>query len=266
MQEYMQKILRCAVDAAHAAGRIAVRRFRNAAAFEKSRNNLVTQADLECEAEIVSLIGKEFPLHAVLAEERHEGTDVGAENLWIVDPVDGTNNYAHGIPHFCVSIAYARRGEVLAGVVFDPMRNELFAAEKAGGAFLNGQRIEVAQTGRLAESIITTGFYYDRGMLMERTLDTIRSLFRAEIRGIRRLGSAALDLCWVACGRFDGYFEYRLSPWDFAAGMLIVREAGGKCSDSKGNELALTSRSVTVSNGKIHDEFLGIVKWEEAGT
>jgi myo-inositol-1(or 4)-monophosphatase len=258
----MQEILQCAVDAAKTAGTIMVHDFRTVTATEKSRNDLVTETDLKCESEIASMIRSRYPSHMILAEERHKDTDVLADGLWIVDPLDGTNNYAHGIPHFCVSIAYAERGEVIAGVVLDPMRNELFTGTRGGGAFLNGARISVSGTERVSASIITTGFYYDRGAMMEKTLDTIHSLFSADIRGIRRLGSAALDLCWVACGRFDGYFEYRLSPWDFAAGMLLVREAGGKGSDREGKELGFTSESVVVSNGRIHDEFVGIVKWK----
>jgi myo-inositol-1(or 4)-monophosphatase len=257
----MEQILQCAVEAARAAGTIIANQFNSVAAVEKSSNNLVTETDIASENEIAAIVGKTFPSHSMLAEERRGNTGVLADHLWIVDPLDGTNNYAHGIPHFCVSIAYAERGEVLAGAVFDPMRGDMFTAEKGGGAFLNGARISVSSTSLVSESIITTGFYYDRGELMEKTLGAIHSLFKANIRGIRRLGSAALDLCWVACGRFDGYFEYRLSPWDFAAGMLLVREAGGRCSDRAGNKLMLTSDGVAVSNGRIHEEFLGVVKW-----
>ena len=259
----MKEIISCAVRAAHAASKIMMAKYGVGRAYEKTKNNLVTEADIECEEAIVSVIGKKYPSHSVLAEERHENTDVLSKNLWIIDPLDGTNNYAHTIPHFCVSIAYAEKGEVLAGIILDPMRKELFTAIKGGGAFLNGTRISVSRTARISQAIITTGFYYDRGRLMEKTLAAIRSLFKADIRGIRRLGSASLDLCWVACGRFDGYFEYRLSPWDFAAGMLIIREAGGRCSDREGKQLALTSRSAMVSNGKIHREFLRIVKWRD---
>jgi len=259
----MQDILECAATAARAAGAIAVENFGKVFAREKSLNNLVTQADLECESLIASMIAADFPSHKILAEERSASADPLSDKIWIIDPLDGTNNYAHGIPHFSVSIAYAQRGEVLAGVVFDPIRGELFSAARGGGAFLNGKKISVSPTPLLSQSIITTGFYYDRGELMEKTLDTIKMLFKADIRGIRRLGSAALDLSWVACGRFDGYFEYQLSPWDFAAGMLIVREAGGKCANRDGTDLKLTSKSVAVSNGKVHNDFLGIVKWEE---
>ncbi len=259
----MQEILECAIGAARAAGKMLLNKFETVHAVEKTKNNLVTEADLECEEAIVEAVRKNFPRHLILAEERHTGADVLSDHLWIIDPLDGTNNYAHAIPHFCVSIAYAEAGKPLAGVVYDPVRNELFSSIKGKGAFLNGKRIEVSRTKNVSESIITTGFYYDRGKLMERTLESIHSLFKADIRGIRRLGSAALDLCWVACGRFDGYFEYRLSPWDFAAGMLLVREAGGRCCDREGRELELSSKSVVASNGKIHDEFVRIVKWRE---
>jgi myo-inositol-1(or 4)-monophosphatase len=257
-----RQIMSCAVKAARAAARIMVSKYKTALVFEKSKNNLVTEADIEAEDAVVSVIEKTFPRHLVLAEERHENTDVFSPHLWIVDPIDGTNNYAHAIPHFCVSVAYAEKGKVLAGVIMDPMRKEIFTAEKDCGAFLNGKPLSVSRTRRISEAIITTGFYYDRGRLMEKTLGAIHSLFKADIRGIRRLGSAALDLCWLACGRFDGYFEYQLSPWDFAAGMLLVREAGGKCSDREGKDLTLASKSVVASNGRIQGEFMRIVKWK----
>jgi myo-inositol-1(or 4)-monophosphatase len=259
----MQDILECATKAARAAGTRAVENFGKVFAREKTLNNLVTQTDLECESLIASMIRADFPNHAILAEEGSASADPLSDKIWIIDPLDGTNNYAHGIPHFSVSIAYAEQGDVLAGVVYDPMRDELFSAANGGGTFLNGKKIFVSSTPLLSQSIITTGFYYDRGELMEKTLDTIKMLFKADIRGIRRVGSAALDLSWVACGRFDGYFEYQLSPWDFAAGMLIVRESGGMCDTRAGVSLKLTSKSVAVSNGKIHDDFLKIVKWEE---
>lgn len=259
----MKEIISCAVQAARAASKIMMAKYGAGCALEKTKNNLVTEADFKCEEAIISVIREKYPSHSVLAEERHKDADLLSKNLWIIDPLDGTNNYAHGIPHFCVSIAYAEKGEVLAGIILDPMRKEFFTATKGGGAFLNGARISVSRTARIFQAIITTGFYYDRGRLMEKTLAAIHSLFKADIRGIRRLGSAALDLCWVACGRFDGYFEYRLSPWDFAVGMLLVNEAGGRCSDREGKKMTLSSKSAAVSNKKIHKEFLRIVKWKE---
>lgn len=262
--EKMQKVLACARDAALAAGNSALRNFGGVEAREKSKNNLVTAADIECENLIASMIGRLFPSHAILAEEQSPGTAAGADNLWIVDPLDGTNNFAHGIPHFCVSIGYAERGEPLAAVVFDPIRNELFSATKDGGAFLNGKRISVSATTGVSQSIIATGSGYNRGEILDKTLDTLRLLLKADLRGVRRLGSAALDLCWVACGRFDAYFEYLLSPWDFAAGMLVVKESGGICADRAGAKLSLTSGGLIVSNGHIHNELMKFLKWEAA--
>lgn len=259
----MRKKLEIAVDAAKKAGRLVKKMLGGIDAVEKTRNNLVTTADLAAEDSIISMIKKRFPSHSFLAEEHHGNTAANSENLWIIDPLDGTNNYAHGIPQFCISIGYAEKGEVLAGVVFDPMRDECFLAVKGGGAFLNDKRIAVSSCDRLDQSIIATGFGYDRGRIMETTLDSIHRLFTSNIRGIRRSGSAALDMCWVAGGRFDGYFEYQLSAWDYAAGMLIVREAGGVCDDSEGNPIALSATGIVTSNGKIHKEFLDIVRWRE---
>lgn len=257
----MRSELKTAIGAAREAGSLVKSMLGKIDAKEKTRNNLVTTADLAAEDAIISEIKKQFPGHSFCAEERHESTPRDADNLWVIDPLDGTNNYAHGIPHFCVSIAYAEKGEVLAGVVHDPMRDECFTALKGGGAFLNGKKIAVSPCTRLDQSIIATGFAYDRGHIMEKTLEAIHGLFTSNIRGIRRSGSAALDMSWVACGRFDAYFEYLLAPWDFAAGMLIVREAGGACSDRAGNPLALTAASIATSNGKIHKDFLDVVRW-----
>jgi myo-inositol-1(or 4)-monophosphatase len=260
---HMRTELKVAVGAAREAGMLAKGMLDRIEAVEKTRNNLVTRADFAAEESIISTIQKHFPTHSFLAEERHDTTAGDKENLWVIDPLDGTNNYAHGIPHFCISIAYAEKGDVMDGVVFDPMRNECFTATKGGGAFLNGKRIGVTSCERLDHSIIATGFAYDRGHVMEKTLKAIHGLFTSNIRGIRRSGSAALDMSWVACGRFDGYFEYLLSAWDFAAGMLIVREAGGVCDDRSGNPLDLTGTSVAVSNGRIHRELMDIVRWRE---
>jgi myo-inositol-1(or 4)-monophosphatase len=257
----MQKELEIARVASREAGRLVKEMQATMTSSEKAKNNLVTSADLAAEEMIVSMIRKQFPGHSFCAEERHESTPTDADNLWIIDPLDGTNNYAHAIPHFSISIAYAEKGEVLAGVVFDPMRDECFTAEKGAGAFCNGKRISVTPCDRLDQSIIATGFAYDRGNVMEQTLSAVHRLFKADIRGIRRQGSAALDMSWVACGRFDGYFEYQIRSWDFAAGMLIVREAGGACDDRDGSPLALTAASVVTSNGRIHRDFLDTVRW-----
>jgi myo-inositol-1(or 4)-monophosphatase len=231
--------------------------------MEKSSNNLVTRADLESEERIVSSIKKTYPNHSFLAEENHPAHSIAPDHLWIIDPLDGTTNFAHGIPHFCVSIAYAHHGDVKMGLVYDPIRKESFYAIPGHGAFLNDMKIGVSRCDALDKSVIATGFYYDRGALMEKTLETVHALFKQNIRDIRRTGSAALDMCWVACGRFDGYFEYRLFPWDFSAAMLIVREAGGVCVDKTGRPLGVTSENVVASNAAISEDFFKFVEWKD---
>ncbi len=257
----MRKKLQVALQTAQKAGILEKEMQLTASVGEKGKNNLVTSADLAAENLIVSEIKREFPDHAFLAEENFCKSGVDFEHLWIIDPLDGTNNYAQGIPHYCVSIAYAYKGEVLVGVVYDPMRGECFTAEKGKGAFLNDKRIGTSRCSDLDCAMIVTGFYYDRGEIMEKTLNSMHTLFKAGVRGIKVQGSAALDFAWVACGRFDAYFEYKLSPWDFAAGLLIVNEAGGVCRDRYGKLLGIESQSVVVSNGKFHKEFFEIVKW-----
>ncbi|MFT4692923.1 MAG: myo-inositol-1(or 4)-monophosphatase [Limisphaerales bacterium] len=230
---------------------------------KETTNNLVTQADVEAERLITETIRAKFPDHSFLLEEGQSTGTAEADHLWIVDPLDATNNYAHGIPHFCVSIAYAEKGVLQAGVILDPIRNECFHAERGKGAFMNDQPIHVTASNNLEECIVGTGFYYDRGALMEKTLKSIHTLFSRNIRGIRRMGSAALDLCWVANGRFDAFFEYQLAPWDYAAGKLIIEEAGGICTDRSGNPLVIDSRSVVVANPHVHALILDAVKWND---
>ncbi|NLW30328.1 MAG: inositol monophosphatase [Fibrobacter sp.] len=223
--------------------------------------NLVTDADTEAEKLISSILLKGLPDSVFLAEESNTKQNIFAPRLWIIDPLDGTNNFAHNIPHYSVSIAYAENGTVKSGVVYDPVRNELFSAEAQKGAYLNEERISVSKHEFLNESMISTGFYYDRGILMEKTLQGIHTLFKENIRGIRRMGSAALDLCWLACGRYDGYFEYMLSPWDFAAGKIIIEEAGGICADRDGLDRGLLSKGLICSNRLIQKKLMEKVKW-----
>ena len=260
----MEHHLKIACAAARAAGDHLLGLWGRAEVSQKeSSKNLVTQADIESEEIITTMIAREFPDHKFL---REEGESTGKEDdtcLWVIDPLDATNNYAHGIPHFSVSIAYAETGTVRAGVVFDPIRNECFTAIRGKGSLLNGVRIQVSRASQLHECIIATGFYYDRGRMMKRTLEAIGHLFSLNIRGVRRMGSAAIDLCWVACGRFDAFFEYRLAPWDYAAGTLIIHEAGGKCADRRGNALQLSSESVLTSNADVFDDFVEAVRWLE---
>lgn len=260
----MEEIIKLAKQAAQEAGATLMSMYGNAAVHEKgASHNLVTEADLAAEELITDLIRSAFPDHRLLLEEGQSTGVAADEHLWVVDPLDATNNFAHGIPHFSVSIAYAEKGELKAGVIIDPTRNELFHAEKGMGAFLNDQPIKVTESTRLEQSIVGTGFYYDRGAMMEKTLNSIHTLFSRNIRGIRRMGSAAIDLAWVACGRFDAFFEYKLEPWDYSAGKLLIEEAGGSCSDRLGNELKIDSGNVIVSNGKIHDLIMDAVKWSD---
>lgn len=221
--------------------------------------NLVSDADIESEKAIASTIQQAFPHHEILGEEELSG-NVDAADLWIVDPLDGTNNFAHRIPHFAVSIAYYRNGVAECGVVVNPVREDWYWAARGCGAFHNGRQLQVDPTDELAKSMIGCGFYYDRGAMMEATLAAIHDFFKQDIHGIRRFGTAALDFCQVADGLFGAYFEYQLHPWDFAAGRLILEEAGGKVTDARGEPLQLRKSSVLVTNGHLHECCLEIVK------
>jgi len=260
----LERVLNVARRIAVAAGDVLQAHFGTAMVQEKEQShNLVTQADLEAEDLVTRMVQAEFPSHTLLREEAGATGDLQSEHLWIVDPLDGTNNYAHGMPHFSVSIAYARHGVPHVGVVLDPTRNEMFTAVAGSGAWLNDRPIRVSQRSTVPQSLVCTGFYYDRGESMERTLAAIRTLFQNNVRGIRRSGSAALDLSWVACGRYDGYFEYQLAPWDYAAGSLLVQEAGGQCYDRQGQPLQLFSQSMIAANLLVAKQLVGLVRWED---
>ena len=231
----------------------------------KSAVELVTEMDRAAERIILEQIRTAFPKDTVMAEE--SGGSLGADSLWIVDPLDGTTNFAHANPHYCVSIAWAWRGVVRAAAVFDPMRNEMFIAEEGRGATLNGLPIRVSSAATLNDSLIATGFPYDR---RERA-DFYMPFYKAAVvstQGVRRAGVAALDLAWVACGRCDAYFEFGIKAWDIAAGSLLVLEAGGKMSDMRGGPHALDGAETLASNGHIHDETLAMLRgaWPGAAT
>ena len=219
---------------------------------------LVTRADLESETAIVAEIKKTFPNHNFLGEESFSD-DVTSEHLWIIDPLDGTNNFAHGIPRFAVSVAYCRNGVAQCGAVINPVTSELFSAEQGRGAFYNGIEASVSRHSALNQTIIATGFYYDRGKMMESTLAAIGDLFRQNIQGIRRFGAASLDLIDVGLGRFGGFFELTLSPWDFAAARLFVEEAGGRVTTCSGEPLPLSKSSLLATNGLLHQSILAVV-------
>ncbi len=220
---------------------------------KKGEFNLVTEIDKASEKAIVELILKRFPGHSILAEE--SPALQGSECRWIIDPIDGTTNFTHGFPVFSVSIGFEQNGRLEMGGVLDPTRNELFFAERDKGAFLNGERIHVSKAKSLSEALVVTGFPYDRKKNPEDYLSMLRS-FLTKVQCIRRTGSAAIDLCYVACGRFDGYYEMHLSPWDKAAGMMIAKEAGGQLTDFSGRPLTLTGRQNLATNGWVHEEML----------
>ena len=253
-------MLNFAIETARDAGQLLLEKFgRITTVTKKGDINLVTEADLASEAMIIERIKSHQPRHSILAEEAGEAVIIGGDNTWkwIIDPLDGTTNYAHGYPCFAVTIALEHDGEVVLGVTYDPTRNELFAAEKGQGATLNGKPIRVSAAEELGNSLICTGFPYD----FKRKDDFARHLtqFLLNSRGVRRDGSAAIDLAYVACGRFDGFWEEGLNPWDLAAGKLLIEEAGGWVTNYDGTAFSIYSPPIVASNGKIHSEMLAIL-------
>ncbi len=226
----------------------------------KGAVNPVTETDTAAEALILSRLRAAFPEHAILGEETGGSPWNVPGPIWLVDPLDGTNNFAHGFPHFAVSLGLMVGGELQVGVVYDPLRDELFAAQRGAGATLNGTSIRVSATARLTDAFLATGFGYNRRVAADNNTRMLDCFLRRS-QGVRRAGSAALDMAYVACGRFDGYWESYLSPWDLAAGVLLVQEAGGRASDYGGGTAYLFSgREVLVSNGLIHAEMLRVLR------
>lgn len=223
----------------------------------KGAINIVTDVDLASEKLIREAISTYYPRHEVLAEEGGLA-ESSSDYRWVVDPLDGTTNYAHGYPVFCVSIALEHKGETILGVVYDPMRDELFTAERGSGAWLNNRRIRVSDTSDLMQSLLSTGFPYDIRTSTLTNLDHWAN-FAMNAQALRRDGAAAIDLCYVACGRFDGFWELNLSPWDTAAGALIVEEAGGRITDFTGGKFSNYKPQIVASNGLIHDRMLEVL-------
>jgi myo-inositol-1(or 4)-monophosphatase len=250
----MPSYLEISADIAREAGALLATYFERRVAFElKGEYDLVTEADRASEALVVERLRSHFPTHSIVAEEGggHQGS---SEYCWYVDPLDGTTNFAHGFPMYNVTMALEHAGQLVAGVIFDPERNEMFASERGSGAYLNQRPIHVSKVARLEDTLVATGFpslkrhqnvnvhfYYQLAMITH---------------GVRRAGSAALDLAYVASGRLDAFWEFGLKPWDMAAGILLIQEAGGKCSDMHGAPMQLRGPHLLATNGAVHDAML----------
>ena len=254
-------LLQLAEQMARAAGQIQRERYETALDIrtKTASIDLVTEVDRACEAIIVETLRVERPDDAVLAEEGSGDDRPGATWRWVIDPLDGTMNYAHGYPRFCVSIGVQRDGEPALGVVYDPLLDELFSARRGEGAQLNGRPLRVSEEDDLGRALLATGFAYDVHRSAEDNLNHFAKFVKTA-RGLRRDGSAALNLCYVAAGRFDGYWELKLHPWDVAAGNLIVEEAGGRVSDFSGAPCSGSGRENLASNGRLHDAMLRLLR------
>lgn len=246
------------MDIARQAGQLLREKFGQPHDIEyKGRINLVTEADHASEALIMAEIRSRYPRHDILTEES-AGIATGADFTWIIDPLDGTTNYAHGYPVFCVSVALAKSGEICFGAVYNPMLDEMFYGERGNGAFLNGRQIHVSATTEMLKSLLATGFPYDIRDSRENNLNYFQAM-ATEAQAIRRAGAAALDMAYVAAGRFDGFWELKLMPWDTAAAWLLVEEAGGLVTDIYGNPFHLYSPHALASNGHIHEGIIDIL-------
>jgi myo-inositol-1(or 4)-monophosphatase len=228
---------------------------------KKGSIDLVTEVDIAIERRFREMVAARFPDHAVLGEELTSGDRraIPPGYCWVFDPIDGTTNYAHGLPIFCASLALELDGVAVVAAVYDPTRRELFTAERGGGAYLNGAPLRVSATGQLTDALLCTGFPYD----VRESVDEIVGLFGAFIgrsRAVRRLGSAALDLCYVAAGRFDGFWEQRLHPWDTAAAALVIEEAGGVVTNWEGGAFQSRHSSLVASNGPLHEPLMNVIR------
>ncbi|MDH5591610.1 MAG: inositol-1-monophosphatase [Gammaproteobacteria bacterium] len=252
----MHPMLNIAIRAARSAGNIIVRSIQHVEHLEvttKGRNDFVSDVDRLAEQEIINAIHKAYPEHAIMAEESGQQGD--NDTVWVIDPLDGTTNFLHGFPHYCVSIAVMVRGKIEHGVIYDPLRDELFTASRGAGAKLNDRRLRVAKRKDLAGSLLATGFPFKYPQHLPAYLATFNALF-PQVSDVRRGGSAALDLAYVAAGRLDGYWEIGLQKWDLAAGVLLIEEAGGTVSDFAGGDDYFDNGNVVVGNLAVHKQML----------
>ena len=248
-------------EALDKSARIVKQKFGKVGYQLKAKANLVTAADIASQKAILTLLKKRFPTHDYLAEEN--GTNLsGSDYIWVIDPIDGTTTFAHTLPQCSISIALFYKGTLVLGGVKNPITGETFLAQKRKGATLNGKKIHVSKTAKLSQALVVTGFPYDRFTYMDELLNRFREFLEA-CHDVRRLGSAALDLCWVAAGRLDGYWEQSLRPWDAAAGALILQEAGGKITDFSGKpfeKIQDYGQTLLASNGKLHAQMLRLIR------
>ena len=258
----MSAILNIAIKAARLAGKIIIHaqdNLESLAIIEKGRNDFVSKIDRQAEEIIIETIKKAYPEHAILGEESGE-IDVGrSETLWIIDPLDGTTNFLHGFPQFCVSIAVQDRGVVTHGVVYDPVRDELFTASRGRGAQMNGKRLRVSNLDKLDRALLGTGFPFREFGFLDNYINLFKTLL-PKCAGIRRAGAAALDLAYVAAGRLDGFWEFGLKPWDVAAGGLFIQEAGGWVTTLEGNKDYINGHNILPASPKIHQIMLNLYK------
>ncbi len=253
-------MLDIAIQAAQEAGHFLkenVGKVKNIEMKKGEARNLVSEIDKGSEAKIIKMLKGHFPNHGILAEESG-GNSLTEEYRWIIDPLDGTTNFLHGVPVFCVTIALEHKGTIIAGVTYDPNLDELFTAEKGSGAYLNGSKLRVSRATEMMNSLFVTGFPYDIENNPDHPAEHFVNFLKAT-QGLRRLGSAALDLAYVACGRFDGFFEVALNPWDMAAGVLFVDEAGGRTTNFTGGPLDVYKKQVVATNGLVHQAALDIL-------
>lgn len=255
----MRDPLQLAVEMALESGKIQSKFFeKQFAVRHKGEIDLVTDVDIACQEKIIAMLRQHRPEDDIISEEQPNLFD-STNDRWLIDPVDGTTNYAHGYPFFCTSIAYEKAGKVVVGVVYNPVMNELFFAALGLGAYLNGERISVSPIADLKGSLLSTGFPYDLTTNPQNNIGHfVDFLYKAQ--AIRRDGSAALNLCYVACGRFDGFWELRLNPWDVAAGSLIVEEAGGSVTGLAGEPFSVYGEGILASNGLVHEAMLAVIE------